>query len=46
MALAFLDTNIIIEYIKNRDKDIVNFVNNLEKIYINDVVIMELFHLT
>jgi len=44
MAIVFIDTNIVIEYIKKRDNEkIIEFVDSFDKVYINDVVIMELY---
>ena len=42
MAIVFIDTNIVIEYLKN-DEEVVTCLNGYDKIYINDVVIMELY---
>jgi len=42
MAIIFIDTNIVIEYLKD-NQSVINFLNNFEHIYINDVVIMELY---
>jgi predicted nucleic acid-binding protein len=42
MAIVFIDTNIVIEYLKD-NQSVINFLNNFEHIYINDVVIMELY---
>jgi predicted nucleic acid-binding protein len=43
MAIVFIDTNIVIEYIKNRNQEVVKYVDSFDKVYINDVVIMELY---
>jgi predicted nucleic acid-binding protein len=47
MAIVFVDTNIVIEYIKKRDNEkiieIIEFVDSFDRVYINDVVIMELY---
>jgi len=44
MAIAFADTNIVIDYMKNRDnEELVSYVNSFDTVYINDVVIMELY---
>jgi predicted nucleic acid-binding protein len=44
MAIVFIDTNIVIEYIKKRDNEkIIEFVDSFDRVYINDVVIMELY---
>ena len=44
MAIVFVDTNIVIEYIKKRDNEkIIEFVDSFERVYINDIVIMELY---
>ncbi len=42
MAIVFIDTNIVIEYLKNNE-EVVTCLNGYDKIYINDVVIMELY---
>lgn len=42
MAIVFIDTNIVIEYLKN-NLEVVEVLARYEKIYINDVVIMELY---
>ena len=42
MAVAFADTNIVIEYLKENPA-IIKKIDELEAVYINDVVIMELF---
>jgi len=42
MAVAFADTNIVIEYLKENPA-IIKQMDELEAVYINDVVIMELF---
>ena len=42
MAVTFADTNIVIEYLKG-DPFIAEKINGFETVYINDVVIMELF---
>jgi len=44
MAIIFVDTNIVIDYIKNRDnEELVTYVDSFDTVYINDVVIMELY---
>jgi len=44
MAIVFIDTNIVIEYLKKRDnEDIISFIDSFDTVYINDVVIMELY---
>jgi len=44
MAVVFIDTNIVIEYLKERNNEAtVAFVNSFDTVYINDVVIMELY---
>jgi predicted nucleic acid-binding protein len=44
MAIVFIDTNIIIEYIKKRDnEELIAYVDSFDTVYINDVVIMELY---
>ena len=42
MAIVFIDTNIVIEYLKGNDK-IINRLDKFDTVYINDVVIMEIF---
>ena len=42
MAIVFLDTNIVIEYLRN-NASVIKTLDRYEKIYINDVVIMELY---
>ncbi len=42
MAIVFIDTNIVIEYLKNNEEVLV-CLNGYDTIYINDVVIMELY---
>ena len=42
MAIVFIDTNIVIEYLKNNEEVFV-CLNGYDTIYINDVVIMELY---
>lgn len=42
MAIVFADTNIIIEYLKDNE-EVVSCLHGYDKIYINDVVIMELY---
>ena len=42
MAIVFIDTNIVIEYLKDR-ADIVEAVDSFDTVYISDVVIMELY---
>ena len=44
MAIVFVDTNIVIEYLKKRDNEaLIAFVDSFDTVYINDVVIMELY---
>ena len=44
MALVFVDTNIVIEYIKEQGSGkVTDTLNSFESVYINDIVIMELF---
>ena len=44
MAIVFVDTNIVIEYLKKKNNEtIVKFVDSFDTVYINDVVIMELY---
>jgi predicted nucleic acid-binding protein len=44
MAIVFVDTNIVIEYLKDRNNEsIIKFVDSFDTVYINDVVIMELY---
>ena len=44
MAIVFIDTNIVIEYLKKRDNEaLIAFVDSFDTVYINDVVIMELY---
>jgi len=44
MAIVFVDTNIVIDYIKNRgNEELVSYVDSFDTVYINDVVIMELY---
>jgi predicted nucleic acid-binding protein len=44
MAIVFVDTNIVIDYIKNRDnEELVAYVDSFDTVYVNDVVIMELY---
>ena len=42
MAIAFLDTNIIIECLRG-NKNILNVVKGFDVLYVNDIVIMELY---
>ncbi len=42
MAIVFIDTNIVIEYLKGNDK-IIKVLDKFDTVYINDVVIMEIF---
>jgi len=44
MAIVFVDTNIVIDYIKNRDnEELIAYVDSFDTVYVNDVVIMELY---
>jgi len=43
MAIVFLDTNIVIEYIKQKDKNILSRIESFDKLYINEIVVMELY---
>ena len=44
MAIVFVDTNIVIDYLKKRDNEVLTaFVDSFDTVYINDVVIMELY---
>ena len=44
MAIVFIDTNIVIEYIKKRDnEELIAYIDSFDTVYINDVVIMELY---
>jgi len=43
MAIVFLDTNIVIEYIKQRDKNIISCVESFDEVYINEIIVMELY---
>jgi predicted nucleic acid-binding protein len=44
MVIVFVDTNIVIDYIKNRDnEELVAYVDSFDTVYVNDVVIMELY---
>jgi len=44
MAIVFIDTNIVIDYIKDRDnKELISFIDSFDTVYINEVVIMELY---
>ncbi len=44
MAIVFVDTNIVIDYIKNRDnEELITYVDSFDTVYVNDVVIMELY---
>jgi len=37
MAIVFVDTNIVIDYIKNRDnEELVAYVDSFDTVYIND----------
>ena len=42
MAIVFIDTNIVIEYLKGNEY-IVKRIDDFNTVYINDVVIMELY---
>ena len=42
MEIVFIDTNIVIEYLRN-NAGVIETLEKYEKIYINDVVIMELY---
>jgi len=42
MAIVFIDTNIIIEYLK-ANKKVIKTLEKYDTIYINDIVIMELY---
>jgi predicted nucleic acid-binding protein len=42
MAIIFIDTNIVIEYLKS-NKEVIEILAKYNTIYINDVVIMELY---
>ncbi len=42
MAIVFIDTNIIIEYLK-ANKKVIKILEKYDTIYINDIVIMELY---
>jgi predicted nucleic acid-binding protein len=44
MAIVFADTNIVIEYLKHRkNQALVDLVDSFETVYVNDIVLMELF---
>jgi predicted nucleic acid-binding protein len=44
MAIVFADTNIVIEYLKKRNNEtLIDFVDTFDTVYINDIVMMELF---
>jgi predicted nucleic acid-binding protein len=44
MAIVFIDTNIVIDYIKDRDnEELILFIDAFDTVYINEVVIMELY---
>ena len=44
MAIVFIDTNIVINYIKKRDnEELIKYIDSFNKVYINDIVIMELY---
>jgi len=44
MAIVFVDTNIVIDYIKNRgNEELIAYVDSFDTVYINDIVIMELY---
>ncbi len=44
MAIVFIDTNIVIDYLKKRDNEtLIEFIDSFDTVYINDVVIMELY---
>ena len=42
MEIAFLDTNIIIEYLKGNQK-IIDKLNSFDEVFINEIIIMELY---
>ncbi len=42
MAVIFADTNIIINFLK-KDEDTLKTIDSFEHVYINDIVLMELF---
>ncbi len=42
MAIVFIDTNIVIEYLKGND-EVIQMLYRFDTVYINDVVIMELY---
>ncbi len=44
MAIVFVDTNIVIEYLgHHNDQALVDLVDSFETVYVNDIVLMELF---
>lgn len=43
MAIVFLDTNIVIDYIKGSNKELIDFIESFDNVYINDIIVMELF---
>jgi predicted nucleic acid-binding protein len=44
MAIVFSDTNIVIEYLKHHNNQaLVDLVDSFETVYVNDIVLMELF---
>lgn len=44
MAIVFIDTNIVIDYLKTRNNEsLIEFIDSFDTVYINDVVIMELY---
>ncbi len=42
MEIAFVDTNIIIEYLKGNQK-IIDKLNSFNEVFINEIIIMELY---
>ncbi len=42
MEIAFIDTNIIIEYLKENQK-IIDKLNSFDEVFINEIIIMELY---
>ncbi len=42
MEIAFIDTNIIIEYLKGNQK-IIDKLNSFDEVFINEIIIMELY---
>ncbi len=42
MALVFVDTNIVIDFLKS-NKETIEKLNSFEHVYLNDIVLMELF---